>query len=396
VKIEHESRLDGMRTGQGLCPPGGRPERDAATEALPTPAQTPGNPNRSGSFMEINAGKLGISLNLKSVEGKQILEDLIRGADMVVEGFSPGTMKRMGLGYDRLKELNPSIIYVQQSGFGEYGNYGRARAFGPTAQAFTGISEMSGLPEPFPPAGIGYSYLDWFGAYNMANAMLAALYRRDITGQGCHIDASQGEAGLYLTGTAILDWSVNGRRWSRYGNRSPYKPAAPHGAFRTVGEDRWIAIAAFTESHWRSLVKVLGNPGWTADPRFADLESRLQNQDHLEALLETETSKRDAFDLMEALQAVGVPAGVCQDAQDRYERDPQLRHLQWTVELPQTEIGIWPVKEHPVRMEKTPTHIGGFLNRSGPNYGEDTDRVLSTYLGFDQERIAELRSQGIV
>ncbi|MEZ2390600.1 CaiB/BaiF CoA transferase family protein [bacterium RCC_150] len=396
VKVEHESRLDGMRTGQGLCPPGGRPEREAATEALPTPAQTPGNPNRSGSFMEINAGKLGISLNLKSAEGKQILEDLIRGADMVVEGFSPGTMKRMGLSYERLKELNPSIIYVQQSGFGEYGTYGRARAFGPTAQAFTGISEMSGLPEPFPPAGIGYSFLDWFGAYNMANAMLAALYRRDITGHGCHIDASQGEAGLYLTGTAILDWSVNGRHWSRYGNRSPYKLAAPHGAFRTLGQDRWIAIAAFTENQWRSIVEVLGNPGWANDPRFVSLESRLAYQDTLEPLVESETSKWDSFDLMNALQARGVPAGACQDAQDRYEMDPQLRHLGWTVELPQTEIGTWPVKEHPVRMDKTPTYIGGFLGRSGPNYGEDTDRVLSSHLGFDDERIAELRRKGIV
>src|SRR5690606_18258426 len=100
-------------------------------------------------------------------------------ADMIVEGYSPGTLARMGFSYERLKELNPAIIYVQQSGLGEHGSYGRIRTFGPSAQAITGISEMSGLPEPYPPAGIGYSYLDWFGAYNMATAMLAALYRRD-------------------------------------------------------------------------------------------------------------------------------------------------------------------------------------------------------------------------
>src|ERR1700753_4505270 len=113
-----------------------------------------------------------------------------------------------------------------------------------------GVSEMPGRPERFPPAGIGYSYLDWFGAYNMAVAMLAALYRRNVTGQGCHIDASQGETGLYLTGTSILDYTVNGRRWSRYGNRSPYKPAAPHGAYLAAGEDRWIATGAFTPAPW--------------------------------------------------------------------------------------------------------------------------------------------------
>ena len=396
IKVEHASRLDGMRTGQGLCPPGGREQRLAANEPLPTPAHDPANPNRSGSFMEINAGKRGLSLNLKSSEGKQILEDLIRGADMIVEGFSPGTMDRMGLGYARLKQLNPDIIYVQQSGLGEHGQYGRVRAFGPTAQAFTGISEMSGLPSPYPPAGIGYSYLDWFGAYNMANAMLAALYRREVTGLGCHIDASQGEIGLQLTGTAILDASVNGRSWTRTGNRSPYRQVAPHGAYPTTGDDRWIAIAASDQDQWENLAEVLDHPEWLEDPRFADVGARIAHQDDLDALVADVTKTFDGRMLMESLQRRGVAAGVCQDAEDRYEWDPQLAHLNWTVELPQSEIGTWPVKEHPVRMHATPTHIGGRLNRSGPNYGEDTDSVLAEILGLDEERIRLLRANAVV
>jgi crotonobetainyl-CoA:carnitine CoA-transferase CaiB-like acyl-CoA transferase len=396
IKVEHDSRLDGMRTGQGLCPPGGRAERESATGPLPTPVFDRSNPNRSGSFMEINAGKRGLSLNLKHPEGKAILESLIRDADMVVEGFSPGTMERMGLGYGRLKELNPDIIYVQQSGLGEHGLYGRLRAFGPTAQAFTGISEMSGLPSPYPPAGIGYSYLDWFGAYNMANAMLAALYRRNRTGLGCHIDASQGEIGLQLTGTAFLDSSVNARAWQRTGNRSPYVKAAPHGAYRTSGDDRWIAIAAFDDDQWRALAEELGHPEWLSDARFADINTRIAHQDDLDALVDATTVEFDGFDLMARLQARGVAAGVCQDAEDRYERDPQLAHEGWTVELRQSEIGTWPVKEHPVRMSATPTHIGGRGNRSGPNYGEDTDAVLSEILGLDAERITALHATGVV
>jgi len=395
IKVEHESRLDGMRfAGVGACPLGGRAERDQATGPIPWPVMN--NPNRGGDFMEINSGKLGISLNLKSAEGRAILENLIRDADMVVEGYSPGTMTRMGLGYEQLKALNPSIIYVQQSGLGELGTYGRARTYGPTAQALTGISDMSGLPEPFPPAGIGYSYLDWFGAYNMALAMLAALYRRNATGDGCHIDASQGDTGLYLTGTSILDYSVNGRSWKRYGNRSPYKPAAPHGAYRTRGEDRWIAIAAFTEQHWQALIDVFQSPMLAEDGRFATLRDRLENQDALDAAVDRATRVLDGFELMAELQRRGVPAGVCQTAQDRYDNDPQLKHLQWLVELDQTEIGRWPVKAHPVKMSATPAYVGGRLNRSGPNYGEDNEYVLGGILKISKGDIQRLRQSGVL
>ncbi len=392
IKVEHDTRWDSMRFGAGMAPAGGRSERETATKAIPTP--TPGGPNRSGNFAELNSGKLGIALNLKSPEGRAVLEDLIRDADMIVEGFSPGTMERMGLGYARLRELNPRIVYVQQSGFGQAGTYGSARAFGPTAQGFSGITEMSGLPEPYPPAGIGYSYLDWFGAYNMANAMLAALYRQRSTGQGCYIDTSQAETGLALTGTAVLDHSVNGRAWSRYGNASPYKTAAPHGAYPTAGDDRWLAIAAFTDDQWEALATALEHPEWLADPRFSTLELRVLNTADLDVLLASATRGHDGYELMQMLQSVHVPAGVCQTAQDRYETDPQLSHLAWMEDLPQADIGTWPVKKVPFRMSHTPVRTGGVYGRSGPSYGQDTDFVLASVLERTPEEIAVLRAAG--
>jgi crotonobetainyl-CoA:carnitine CoA-transferase CaiB-like acyl-CoA transferase len=392
IKVEHTSRLDGMRMGMGNAPLGGRAERDAATGPLVVPPTK--NVNRSGSFMEINAGKRGLSLNLKHPRAKELLVELIRDADMVVEGFSPGTMDRMGLGYERLREINPRIVYVQQSGMGQIGTYGRLRSFGPTAQAFSGLSDMSGLPDPYPPAGIGYSYLDWFGAYQMALAMMAALYRQRRTGQGCWIDSSQAEVGIYLTGASILDHSANHRPWARYGNRSPYKPAAPHGAYRARGEDRWVAISAFTEENWWAVTRVLGAQHWASDPRLATLALRLANQDHLDRLMNGATASWDAFELMDALQRAGVPAGVCQTAQDRCERDPQLRHLEWLVELDQSEIGRWPVKEVPVKFSETPPYIGGFLDRHGPSYGEDNDHVLRAILGLNEDQIAQLAREG--
>lgn len=394
IKVEHGGRIDGLRFGAGRCPPGGREERESATGPLPTP--TSRDPNRCGAFSEVNSGKLGLSLNLKTEMGKKLLEQLIRNVDVIVEGFSPRTMERMGFGYDRLKEINPRIVYAQQSGFGEYGLYGRIRAFGPTAQALTGISEMSGLPEPFPPAGIGYSYLDWFGAYNLATAMLAGLHRQATTGEGCHIDASQAEIGIYLTGTAILDHSVNGRRWSRYGNRSPFKKAAPHGAYRTAGPDNWIAIAAFTDGQWQALCAALARPEWSTDPRFSTLEARLGNQDALDVLVEQTTASFERYALMTKLQGLGVPAGVCQTTQDRCDLDPQLAHEGWQVELPQSAIGTWPIKQFPVVLERTPAHVGGITGRAGPNYGEDTDRVLTSICGLTSDQIARLREAEVV
>lgn len=394
IKVEHTSKIDYMRLGVATVPAGGRPERDLATGPLAAPAE-PGL-NASGNFMDINAGKRSLSLNLKDDRGKELLTRLLADADIVIEGFSPGTMDRLGFGYERLKEINPRLVYVQQSGMGQIGSYGRLRSFGPTAQAFSGLSEMSGLPAPYPPAGIGYSYLDWFGAYQMALAMMAGLYRQRVTGEGCWIDSSQAEAGIYLTGTAVLDHAVNGREWRRYGNRSPYKPAAPHGAYRAAGPDRWVAIAAFTEDQWHALCRVLGVPEWTSDPQLATLALRLRHQDYLDDKITAVTSTWDPFALMAALQEAGVAAGVCETAQDRYEWDPQLRHLSWLVELEQQEIGRWPVKEVPVRMSETPPYIGGPLDRHGPSYGQDNDYVLGEMLGLGPEEIAELGRGGVL
>ncbi len=228
-----------------------------------------------GQFNNKNPGKRGISLNVRHPKGLEIARRLVAMSDVVAEGFSPGVLDNWGLGYEAMRKIKPDIIYVQQSGMGAQGTYGRFRTVGPIANSFSGLSEMSGLPEPAMPAGWGYSYLDWMGAYSFALAMLSALYHRARTGEGQWIDASQSEVGLFISGTTILDWSANGRIWSRYGNRSPYKPAAPHGAYPCLGDDRWLAIACFDEAEWRALADVAGHAEWTQDPRFADLAARL-------------------------------------------------------------------------------------------------------------------------
>jgi crotonobetainyl-CoA:carnitine CoA-transferase CaiB-like acyl-CoA transferase len=394
IKVEHSSKIDMQRIGGGFVPEGLRAERDAATE--PVPSKPTSGLNRTGGFMENNTGKRAISLNLKSERGREILKKLIAEADVLVEGYSPGTMERMGLGYDVLRALNPRLVYVQQSGMGQVGVYGRLKSFGPTAQAMSGLSEMSGLPEPAPPAGIGYSYLDWFGAYQIALAMTAGLFRQKTTGRGCWIDSSQVEAGIYLSGTAVLDHSVNGRSWSRYGNRSPYKVAAPHGIYRVRGVDRWIAIAAFDQADWIQVIRVLGAHELADDERFATLPLRMANADLLDAAINGETQKWDGVELMTALQSAGVAAGICESTEDRCEWDPQLRHLQWLVEFQQTEIGSWRAKTPPTRFSHTPPYQGGLPDRHGPNYGEDNDYVYREILRMSSEEIDDLVRDGVI
>ena len=314
----------------------------------------------------------------------------------MAEGFSPGVLERWGFGYDVQKAINPAVIYVKQSGMGAFGTYGKFRAVGPIAGALSGLSEMSGLPEPDPPAGWGYSYLDWFGAYSMALSMLAALYHLDRTGEGQWIDASQTEVGIFLASLPILDWSANGRRWQRYGNRSPYKVAAPQGIYRAVGDDRWIAITCFDDEQWAALSRLAGHPEWCIDPRFSDVEARLAHHDALDVLVESWTSGQDRYDVMHALQAAGVPAGVCQTAEDRCDHDPQLAHLDWLTELSATTIGTWPLAEIPIKMSDTPPHAGGIPDRGAPLYGEDNYTVLGELLGLSTADVDALADEGVL
>jgi crotonobetainyl-CoA:carnitine CoA-transferase CaiB-like acyl-CoA transferase len=234
------------------------------------------------------------------------------------------------------------------------------------------------------------------GAYSFSLAMLSALYHRERTGEGQWIDASQSEVGLFINGTSILDWSANGRIWTRYGNRSPYKPAAPHGIYPCAGDDRWIAIACFTEAEWQALSMVAAQPGWASDARFSTLAARLAHQDALDAAVREWTRSQDTYQAMHRLQQSGVPAGVCQTAGDRCDHDPQLAALDWLTEVTGTKIGRWPIAEVPVKMSESPAYIGGRLDRGAPCYGEDNYYVYGELLGMSEREIEELTAEGII
>jgi crotonobetainyl-CoA:carnitine CoA-transferase CaiB-like acyl-CoA transferase len=394
IRFEWKAAYDTLRHLPPRAPEGLRPARDAAT--APLPMLGPTSPNHAGYFNDINAGRKGISLNMRHPEGKELFKQLLAVSDVYAEGYTATTMERWGIPFEEMLKINPKLVYCQQPGFGSHSKYRDYRTVGPIANALSGLTEMVGMPQPYPPAGWGYSFSDWTGAYNVAMAILAGLHHQRRTGEGIWIDSSQVESGLAYTGTAVLDKEVNGRSYQRTGNRSAYRPAAPHGAYRCEGTDRWIAIAVNSEDEWGRFCEAIGRPAWTADPRFATVEDRLAHEDELDRLVEGWTSAQEPFAAMDRLQRAGVRAGVCQNAQDRIDDDPQLQHLGWLVELPQSTIGTWPVKQVPFAFSRTPVDQGGTLGRGAPDYGEDTAHVLTTLLGLSEDEVARLADEGVI
>lgn len=199
-----------------------------------------------------------------------------------------------------------------------------------------------------------------------------------------------------VSGVSVLDWAVNRRAWTRCGNHTPWNTAAPHGAYRCVGEDRWIAIACFSQQDWLALVKASGQASWAGDPRFATLNARLAHQDELDAAINQWSSRQEAYACMMLLQAAGVAAGVCQSAQDRCEHDPQLSDQQWLTEITAPRIGTWPVAELPFKLSETPSYIGGLPDRGAPLYGEDNEYILGELLGMSLSTIQSLAADGVI
>jgi crotonobetainyl-CoA:carnitine CoA-transferase CaiB-like acyl-CoA transferase len=353
------------------------------------------DPNKGGMFNNYNRNKLGITLNMRSPRGRELAERLIAVSDGLTENFAPGVMERWGLTEEHVREIRPDIVYARMSGFGHSGPFAEYRSYGPVVQAVCGLSHISGLPGR-EPSGWGLSYMDNQAAYYNSSALLAAFLGRRRTGRGTDVDVSAVEAGVELIGPTLLDVTVNHRSTRRgdypLGNRLDHPTAAPHGVYPTVGEDRWVAIAVFSDDEWQALVEVLGAPAWCLDERFATTSGRVANQDDLDRHLSEWTRGRDRHEIMHTLQQAGVTAGAVQDARDVNEHDPQMAHRDIFFELDHPVIGE-------ARFEGVPftaTNFGADHWRSAPLLGEDNHYVLSEVLGLDHDEIADLEASGVL
>ncbi len=344
-------------------------------------------PENSGLYQNMNAGKLGMTLDMSKEEGRAVARDLVRWADVVTESFSPKAMRAWDLDYASLRQLKPDIVMLSSNLFGQTGPLAEFAGFGTMGAAVAGFNTVIGWPDR-EPAMVG-AYTDYVSPRFTVAAILAALDHRDRTGQGQYIDFSQAEAALHFLTPALLDFGVNGRVQGREGNRDPHM--APHGVYPAAGENRWVAIAAGDDEQWRALCEVIGQPELASDKRFATLDTRLANQDELDAIVSAWTQDREKGEAEALLQARAVAAHAVQDSVDAL-RDPQLAHRGHFVKLPHEIHGTTTVEGSRFKLSRTPAQI----ESSAPTFGRDNFYVLETILGYSQEQIVELAAAGVL
>jgi crotonobetainyl-CoA:carnitine CoA-transferase CaiB-like acyl-CoA transferase len=360
----------------------------------------PVNLNTDGHFSDNNANKLSITLNTRTPMGNDLVKRLVSISDIVIENFAAGVLDRWGLSYEEMKKLNPDIVYLSMSGFGHTGRNKDYQTMGPIAQALSGLTYTSGLPD-HPPAGWGWSYMDDTGGMYGAMYALSGLYHRNITGEGQHIDSSQWIKGVQLNGAAFLDIQANNRPSAREGyppgNRAVWPGApvldnyregiyVPHNAYRTSpGEyNDWCAIVCFTDEEWKKLVGVMGSPSWATDSKLDTLQGRLDNQEEIDNGIETWTKTLGKYEIMELCQAAGVPSMPVQSNEDSVENDPQLKAREVYQDMEHATLGVWPLQNAPFKMSETPAY-----NDPGPAslIGQHNKEIFEGLLGISHEEL---------
>ncbi|MFC1957765.1 CoA transferase, partial [Chloroflexota bacterium] len=275
--------------------------------------------------------------------------------------------------------LGPNLSVAQPAAY--------SRGWGNILVGLSGFSQIAGWPDR-EPADL-QTYTDYIGPHYVAAAIIAALLYRQRTGKGMYLDVSQNEASLQFLAPLILDYTVNGRIANRMGNRSTY--AAPHAAYRCRGDDRWCTIAVSTDEEWQNFVKVIGNPAWTKDSRFSTFLARKKNEEELDRLVEAWTINHTAEEVMEMMQAVGVPAGTAETGEDLVENDPQLAHEHYFQRVDHPEGGTYLVHPSPIVPSKSYHEV-----RRSPLLGEHNEYVLKELLGLSDDEIADLVIDGAV
>ncbi|KXF80916.1 CaiB/BaiF CoA transferase family protein [Enterovibrio coralii] len=339
------------------------------------------------SFLAQNSGKRSITVNLKHAQGKALLKKLVEGADVLVENFRPGVMKRLGLDYEELKSVNPSLIYCAISGYGAEGPMKHLPAYDQIIQGMSGVMSITGAPDNAP-YRVGYPIADTIGGITAAFAISSALAGRSQSGKGSYIDVSMLESTLTTMGWVVSNLLIAGKMPEPLGNDN--MTASPSGSFKTA--NGLINIAANKQEQFEAVCDVIGQPGLKRDARFSERQARLKNRQALTEILEACFAEHDAGYWEDKLNAVGVPAGRILTVPDALELEQvSLREFEGAF---QDVEGV----DREVKIVRPGFLVDGErpkVDKPPPSLGQHTTDILAE-LGYSEEQITELHRLGAI
>ena len=344
---------------------------------------------RAGMFAMTHNDKLGVTLNLKTAEGVELCRRLTARADVVIENFTPGTLRSLGLDPARLLEANPRLVLLSTCNQGQTGPHARHAGFGTHLTAMSGFIQLTGWPDRAPSLLWG-PYIDYIAVAYGAVAILGALERRRATGRGCHIDLSQLETGLQFLAPALHDYFTTGRVAGRDGNRDP--SAVPHGVYpcRPDGRERWVALSVHDDAEWSRLVNALGRPQWAGAPELATAKGRRRAEDELDAWLAAWTAALTREQIVATLRSHGVHVAPVEDMADIAE-DPQLAVRQAWRPVDHPVIGTYPAVGPSYLLSATPAQV----RRPAFLFGEHNREVFCGLLGLSEESYVKGEAAGV-
>ena len=361
-------------------PPAGEPSRRALSERPDID---------SVFFCLLNANKKAITLNLKSERGRKMFAEMVKTADVVLENLGPGSMERLGFGYDALARLNPRIISASVKGFGSTGPYASYNSFEMIAQAMGGVMSLTGTADS-PPLRIEAGLGDTGSGLHAAIGILAAIVQRQVTGVGQRIEVAQMDVVVNLTRIHFRDHYLGVNPIPRKGNRSP--AAAPSNTYRCrpFGPNDYVFIHTANTDMWKALTRVIGQPELGEDQRFAERAGRMAAVDELEAIVEGWTQKRTKHEVMELLGAAGVPCGAVLDSGEVMSNE-HLRQRGMIVEIDHPTRGRMAIPGNAIRMSASPTEV-----TPAPLLGEHNAEIYGKLLGYGADDLAALKRDGVI
>jgi CoA:oxalate CoA-transferase len=342
----------------------------------------------SGYFFSINRGKKSMSVDITKPEGKELFLRLVEKVDVVMENFTPGTMDRLGLGYEALRARNPRLIYAATSGFGQTGPDRLRPALDIVVQGMGGVMSITGYPGG-PPARPGLSLGDIAGGLFTAIGVLAALRERDQSGEGQMVDVSMLDCQIAILENAFMRYFVTGEVPQPLGTRHP--AATPFQAFPTKDGYVVLAVSWGVENQWELFCAIIERPELITDERFIEPHARTANHAQLEPVLNEALMQRTTADWLKEFDAIGLPCGPLNNIAQAAAL-PQVQARDMLVEVEHPQIGKVPLANTPVKLSRTP---GGIKGRS-PALGEHTDESLRALLGLSDQEIERMRADGVI